>query len=410
MEMKKKEIVILGGGFAGSHTYSSLPSWVKKQHNVRIIDEHDHFLFTPLLPEVAGSVLDVDNVSIQIKDIVKDPSEFIQSRVISVDIQKKEVSLADDTILSYDYLVSAIGARTFFYGTPGADTYALVLKTAKDALAIKQRCLDLFEKASLVEDAVERKKILSFIVIGGGPTGIELVSEIGELMHKVLVGKYTNITKEDVSITVINGGDRVLQMFSPSLSQYAENSLSANNIVIKPGLRVTEIKKESILTNTGEEIFAQTIIWTAGVSAIDLPSTCNTFKKERARICIEKDLRLPDDSSTFILGDMALYPTDDGRGLPMTAQVARQQGKHTAKNLVALLHNKPTTEFIYKEKGILASLGSFDAIGEVFGLQLKGAFAWFMWRGVYLGLFNSWSKRLSLVATWTRSLFLGRKI
>jgi len=406
----KPHLVILGGGFAGIHTYTSLPQLVRKHCHVTLVDKNDHFLFTPLLAEVAGSSLPSSHVTLNLSDVVRAHDTFMQREVSSVNIQEKTITFKDDEILRYDYLVSALGAHTFFYGTPGADTHAHVFKTIDDAIAIKKRCIDLFEQASKIDDTEARKELLSFIIIGGGPTGIELVTEIADLMYETLLKKYHRIEKDDISIMIINGGERILSMFDEPLSKHAHASLLKDNISIYNGIRVVEIKDQSVITKDGDEIFGHTIVWTAGVSAIDLPSTCGTFNKERTRICVNKDLRIPEDDSVFILGDMALYPTKDGRGLPMTAQVARQQGQHTARNLKALIAGKETTDFIYKEKGLLASLGSFDAIGQVFGIRLKGVVAWFLWRGVYLGLFNSWKKRFSILGTWFKNIFTGRKI
>ncbi|MCI5051330.1 MAG: NAD(P)/FAD-dependent oxidoreductase [Candidatus Pacebacteria bacterium] len=408
--MNKQHLVILGGGFAGLHTYTSLPQSVKKQSTITIIDKNNHFLFTPLLPEVAGSSLHPHNIALPIKDVLGKEAKFIQDSVESVNVREKTVRLSDGQNLKYDMLVSALGANTFFYGTPGAEEHALTFKSLEDAKALRNRCIDIFQEASELESQEERQKLLSFIIIGAGPTGVEVVTEIAELIFGTLSSKYKNISLEDISITLINSGDRVLQMFDEKLSHYAQKSLSKEHIQLLNNIRVTEIKKDSVMTNDGNEIFANTILWTAGVSAIDLNCACGTFKKERGRIHVQKDLSLEDYEHTFILGDMALYPTEDGRGLPMTAQVARQQGIHTAKNIARILKGQSTEVFVYKEKGLLASLGSFNAIGQIKGIHFKGASAWIMWRAVYLMLFNSWKKRFEIMGIWFKNLFSKRDI
>lgn len=406
----RPHIVILGGGFGGINTYLSLPSSVKKKCKITIIDKQNHFLFTPLLPEVAGSSLKSHNIALPIKDALGASSNFIQDEVISVDLKKKTILLSEEGAIEYDYMVSALGANTFFFGTPGADKYARVFKSLQDAIDLKNRCIDLFQRASELSDKKEQKKLLTFMVIGGGPTGVEVATEIAELIHETLFKKYKNIDRKDISIMLVNGGDRVLQMFDTKLSDYAEKSLKKEHVTVLKNTRVTEIKEFSAITKDGTEIPAHTILWTAGVSAIDLNCTCGTFEKERGRIRVHKDLRVVGDDDTFVLGDMALYPTEDNRGLPMTAQVARQQGQLVAKNISALLRGQSTNEFIYKEKGLLASLGSFNAIGQAGGMKFTGAFAWFMWRGVYLVLFNSWKKRFEIVGTWFKNFFVGKDI
>lgn len=408
--MNKKHIVILGGGFGGISTYFSLPSSIKKDCDITIIDKRNHFLFTPLLPEVAGSSLKNHNIALPIKDVLKKTSQFIQDEIISVDLKDKTILLSSDQTIHYDIMISALGANTFFFGTPGADKYARVFKTLQDAVDLRNRCIDLFQEASELDSKTKRRELLTFMIIGGGPTGVEVTTEITELIYGTLLDKYNNINKSDISITIVNGGKRVLQMFDSQLSEYAETSLKRENVTVRNNVRIIEIKESSAITKEGEEIFANTILWTAGVSAIDLTCTCGTFEKERGRIRVSKDMRVLNDEHAFVLGDMALYPTEDGRGLPMTAQIARQQGQLVAKNITALIQGKQTKEFIYKEKGLLASLGSFNAIGQVGGMKFTGAFAWFMWRGVYLVLFNSWKKRFEIMNVWFKNLFTKRDI
>lgn len=403
-------LVILGAGFGGTHTYTSLPTWLKNKIKITVIDKNNHFLFTPLLPELAGSSLKASDISIELSDIFDSSVDIIQDKVDSINVQDKTVTLENSDTISYDYLVSSIGANTFFFGTPGADEYAHVFKSRKDAEKLKHHCIELFEQANVLKDHTEQKKILSFMIIGGGPTGIELVTELNELIHSVLLPKYPAVDKKNISITVVNGGNQILGMFDASLSDHAQKSLQKEGIILRNGVRITEIKQSSALTNDGEELFAHTIIWTAGVSAIDLNCSCGTFKKERGRVYVESDLSVLDADETFVIGDMALFPTTDGRGLPMTAQVARQQGIHVAKNIASLIKGNNTREFIYQEKGILASLGSYNAIGQVFGVKIKGLVAWILWRGVYLALFNSWKKRFTIIRQWFNNLVFGRKL
>jgi NADH dehydrogenase len=408
--MNKKHIVILGGGFGGITAYKSLPSSIKKSCKVTIIDKRNHFLFTPLLAELAGSSLKSHHVALPIKEVLEPSAEFIQDEVVSIDVQNSTVTLKEHDQIQYDFLVSSLGANTSFYGTLGAQKYARVFKSLQDAIDLKNRCIDIFQQASKIEDKKKQRELLTFMVIGGGPTGIEVVAEMAELIFGSLLKQYDNINKEDVSIIVVNGGDTILQMFDKKLSHYAEKSLIKENITVKNNIHIVELRESSAITKDGEEIFAHTILWTAGVSAIDLNCSCGTFKKERGRIHISKDMRAIGSDNVFVIGDMALFPTEDGRGLPLTAQVARQQGQLVAKNITALIKGNTTKEFMYKEKGLLASLGSFNAIGQISGFRFKGLFAWIMWRGVYLVLFDSWNKRFSIMGAWFKNFFTKREI
>ncbi|MAQ77310.1 hypothetical protein CL684_02180 [Candidatus Campbellbacteria bacterium] len=404
---KSKHIVILGAGFGGYEAYKALPQWIHKEHTVTVIDKKNHFLFTPLLPEVAGSSLDQHSIVAPLRDILHKDTRFINKKVVKVNTDTQIVSLEGEDI-EYDYLISALGAETFFYGTPGAEEHCLVLKHLEDAVAIRNICIDVFEQASQIESKEERAQLLSFMVVGAGPTGAELAGEMGELLFNTLLKQHPRITRDEVSLHIVNGGPRILQMFDESLSAYAQKSLEQNHIRISNNVRINEVQEGKAITAEGEALTAYTIIWTAGVSAIDLTCECGSFEKERGRIFTKRTLQAKNNDNVFVVGDMALFPTEDGRGLPMTAQVAHQQGECAGNNLVALMRGKELKEFTYKEKGLLASLGSFDAIGQVNGFKVKGVFAWLVWRSVYWILFGFWRKRIAILGEWIRNLFVPR--
>lgn len=302
-------------------------------------------------------------------------------------------------------MISGLGAKTHFFGTPGAEEYAYILKTLKDATVIRNRIIDLFERASATESEIEKKKLLTFMVIGAGPTGVELVTEVADLIYGTLIKQHNNISIDDVSITVVNGGDQILGMFHEKMRQYAESVLVRNHIQVKNGVRVEEIKKGSAITADGQELYANTIIWTAGVTANSLPCECGAFDVERGRIKVNEYLQALGTENVFVLGDMALYPTDDGRGLPMTAQIAKQQGELTGKNIARLIKKQELKKFVYREKGLLTSLGSGNAIAQVGPVRLHGVVAWLFWRFVYLYTFKSGKKRFKIMMDWFVGLF-----
>ncbi|MCA9351976.1 NAD(P)/FAD-dependent oxidoreductase [Patescibacteria group bacterium] len=400
-------IVILGAGFGGVYTYTSLPRWVKKQYRITVIDRRNHFLFTPLLPEVAGASLDQHSIVEPIRDIINRDVTFIQSTVISVDTNTNTIVLPD-TIITYDILVAGLGSKTHFFGTPGAEEHAYILKTLDDAVHLRNRFIDTFETASQTTDPVERKKLLSFVIVGAGPTGVELAGEVSELLFDTFVHQFGSLDIDDVTLTLVNSGDDVLSMFDLPLRQYATRALTRGRVVLRNNVRVTEVTPFGVVTDTGEEISAQTVVWTAGVTANSLTCSCGTFTVDRGRILTDRYLRAESIENVFVIGDMALFPTEDNRGLPMTAQVAKQQGQTTGKNISRLLKGQPLYPFVYHEKGLLASLGSFDAVAQMKGFRFKGVFAWFMWRTIYLFNFASWKKRFKIMADWTVNLFARR--
>ncbi|MFT7328085.1 MAG: NADH dehydrogenase [Crocinitomicaceae bacterium] len=404
---KKPHLVILGGGFGGVHTYKALSSQIKRNYDITIVDRRNHFLFTPLLPEVAGASLDVHSIVEPIRDIIDIRHNFIQSTIISVDTQSQIVSLPDGH-LDYDLLVSALGSSTYFYGTPGAEEYAYVLKELDDAAAIRNRFIDCFEAASKISYGDERSNLLTFIVVGAGPTGVELTGEAADLLFKTFTKQYGTIDRSEIKLVLVNSGAEVLGMFDESLRIYAEKSLHEDHVQIFNGVRIAEVTPEGVITSDGKKMHAGTVIWTAGVSANALTCTSDSFQVERGRIKVDKYMRALNSENVFIIGDMSLCETNDGRGLPMTAQVAKQQGITTAHNIKRIVNNKPLKEFKYHEKGLLASIGNYNAIAEIKGLKFKGLFAWFMWRAIYLFNFASGKKRMRILFEWTVNIFNRR--
>ena len=405
--MDKKDIVILGAGFGGIYTYKSLPDWVKKQCRITLIDRRNHFLFTPLLPEVAGASLDQHSIVEPIRDIVNRKVNVIQSTVVSVNAENNIVVLPNREI-HYDVLVAGLGSTTHFFGTPGAEQYAHVLKDLDDAVQLRDKFIDTFEAASQLTDPQERAALLSFMIVGAGPTGVELAGETSDLLFDTFIKQFGNINVNEISLTLINSGDEVLQMFDKKLRTYAAQALKDINVTIKNNVRVAEVTETGVVTADGEFIPAHTVIWTAGVTANSLTCSCGSFNVEHGRIMTDEYLRAQNTKNVFVIGDMAMFPTTDGRGLPMTAQIAKQQGVVTGNNIARFLKKEPLEKFVYKEKGLLASLGSFDAIAQVKGFKFKGFIAWFMWRTIYLFNFASWKKRLMIMFIWTINLFSRR--
>jgi NADH dehydrogenase len=405
--LKKSHLVILGAGFGGIYTYTSLSASIREKYHITIIDKHNHFLFTPLLPEVAGANLDQHSVVESIRDIISKDTKFIQSTVVSVDTEKQVVELADKNI-SYDVLVSALGSTTHFFGTPGAETNAFTLKDLDDAVQLRNRFIDVFEDASRDSDITSRRKKLTFMIVGAGATGVELAGEVADLFFKTFLSQFSELSTEDIQLILVNGGDSILGIFNEKLRAYAVASLEEDNVIIKNNIRVAEVTESGVITAEGETIDAHTVIWAAGVTANSLTCSCGAFIVERGRIKVDKYLIAENTSNVFIVGDMGLFPTADGRGLPMTAQIAKQQGITTAKNIERLLVHKTMKEFVYKEKGLLASLGSFNAVAQIKGISLTGVVAWFLWRTVYLFNFASHKKRLTIMFEWTINLFTRR--
>ena len=402
----KKNLVIVGAGFAGINTYQSLPRSVKRACNITIIDKHNYFLFTPLMHEVAACALDSHNVVEPFENIVGSEVTLLQDEVTAFDHSAHVVRLKNNEDVSYDILVLALGSQTNFFNTQGAQEKSFILKDLHDTQVLRDHFINRFHEASLMESAEERKKHLHTVIVGGGPTGVELAGEASELFFHTFRKQYEGAfnTNEDARITLVNASSSLLQPFSPGSQYYAQRTLKDKGVEVMNNVRVTEINEEGIVTADGEIISTSTIVWAAGVMPqnIDCPPA---VEKESNRIKVTKTLQLEDHDHVFVLGDMALAETEDGRGYPMLAQVAKQQGIQTAQNIKRLLNGEELKEFNFFEKGKLVSLGQWHAIAEIGSFHIHGPLAWLMWRAIYLVTFNSWNKRFKISMNWISNIF-----
>ena len=408
--MKKKNIVILGAGFGGMYAYKTLSKKIFESDQITLVDKSNHFLFTPLLHEVATGSLGVNQVVEPIRSLICPKTHFLHSEIVSIDVKQKIVKTKKKNI-PYDVLISSLGSRSHYYGVPGSAEYCYTLKSLKDAIRLKNQFIDKFEEASREEDMSRRKKILSFAIVGAGPTGVELAGEAVDLFFKTFEKYYNNFyCFKDVSLILINSNDRVLGMFNEKLGRYASTTLTKNNVIIRNNVKASEIKPQSLVTSEGEEIHAETIIWTAGVAAQPLVLEQGSFHLQKGRILVNEFMKAKGLEDFYVIGDMSFVETESGLSYPMTAQVAKQQGVLVGKNINRELHRKKTKPFKYKERGLLASLGNYDAVAYVEGISFHGFFAWFMWRTVYLMNFISWRKKFKIMLDWTVNLFTERDI
>ena len=432
--MLKPHIVILGAGFGGTYLAKKLLPHVKKGRiDVTIVNRTNYFLFTPLLHEVATGSLSPTSVAEPLREIFHGTGVRIaQGTVESIDRTGKVVKLSGhsrECIIPYDYLVIATGAETNYYGIPGAEKFAYPLKDLRDAARIRSRVIDAFEQAMLTADATERAALLSFVVVGGGATGVETAAELADLIQG-MVRRYYSHTKdcdpadsrhykpEEPRVVLIHTGPQVLQMFKPSLRAAAEKRLRESGVMLQLESTVTEVTNVGIKLSSGMMIPSHTIIWAAGVKAIiphfdgDQPALIG------GRLAVDEYFRVNGDKHIFALGDAAGYvdreilaadPTKTVT-LPMLAQVASAESAAVARNLVASIREIQLSPFRYRSKGAMVSVGQWFALGEIFSLNIAGRLTWWMWRTAYLFKFASWKKRLRIAFEWTLELFYPRDI
>ncbi|MEY2664315.1 MAG: hypothetical protein RIT04_123 [Candidatus Parcubacteria bacterium] len=422
---KVPHIVIVGGGFGGIYTARALEPLVKKGlADVTIINRTNYFLFTPLLHEVATGALSSHSVIEPVREILRDSNvHFIQGEVKGIDIEKKLVKLASGATggktpgsaigpLAYDYLVIGSGATTNFYNIPGAEKYAFTLKSLEDATSIRNAIIKACEHAAHVTDVEERRRLLSVVIVGGGATGVELAAELIEFMRTTLCSYYHHACFDagDMRVTLIANSSELLSQFPKKIRDIALTELKKKGIEIMLNTSVTEVHPHEIKINNTDSIATNTVVWVAGVTATqwDVNKADHTpaFEKERGnRIKTDELLRIVGHPELFALGDVS------GTN-PMLAQVAEQQARVVARNIAALVQNKPhrMRPYSYKEKALLVSIGQWHAAGYIYGRVFHGPLMWFFWRSIYLFKFNSWRKRFRIATEWTIDLLYPRDI
>ncbi len=407
MNSKKPHIVILGAGFGGLYTFLHLRKHVSaRRADITIINKTNHFLFTPLLHEVATGGLAHHQVVESIRQITyKKGANVLVAEVKNINTAHKIVETETSSV-PYDYLVIATGAVTDFYSIPGASEKTLTLKTLRDAIVIRNRIIDAFETAVHIRDVEERKKFLTFVLVGGGATGVELGAEISEFFHnafkKFFCGK---IAPEDVSIHIV-AGEKLLHVFNQKMQERAGKILERVGVQIHSGVRVTAVNDNEVILSDGSKINSKLVIWTAGIKpnvpSIDIPIS-NT--KSRGRIVVDKTLEVIGADHIYALGDVATFADEF---LPTHAQLAVQEAPVVAKNIFCEMKNFPLQKFEYRSMGDLVSLGRWQALGNIGGILWTGPLAWFLWRTIYLFKFASWSKRIKIAVDWTLDIFYPR--
>lgn len=409
----KIKILIVGNGFGGVYTLKHLHKLFhnSKKIELSLIGDKNYFLFTPLLHEVATGGINPENIIEPVRNIIGCClKNFYLGKAEFVNLKEKTVTVGENKI-SYDYIVLSPGSETNFYNTPGAEEYSLTLKSVEDAIKIKNRSIEMMEKASHTKDTLERKKRLNFIIVGGGPTGIELAGELQEFIRENLPNQYGKELIKDTSITVINRSDEIISQFHPKLRKKSLKFLRKKGITILLNTAVKEVSSSYVLLDNNAKIEGDNIIWVAGTKPKNINFDEILEKTPDDRILINKSLQIKNHPEVFVLGDVATFIDDKyPRGLPALAQVAEKQAKNIAQNIYALINNKKTQEFKYHHSGDLLSLGRFMAIGEISNFTFSGTFTWWIWRTVYLSKLLSWRKKLEVALDWTINLFLSRDI
>ena len=374
--------------------------------NVVLLDRTNHHVFQPLLYQVATAGLEPEEIARPARAILRRQKnfDFRMLEVTRVDLAARRLETSAGPV-PYDYLVLSPGGETNFFGLDAMQRHGLGLKDIADAVAIRNHVLTCFEQGMLEPDAERRRELLTFIVVGGGPTGVEMVGALSELIRLVLVKDYPRLNIKDVRILLLEATDALLAaMRDPRLREAAAKTLWRKWIDVRFNAQVADYDGRQIRLKSGEVIPGATVIWAAGVRASPLNATLGVPLGRQGRIPVEPTLQLKDHPEVFIIGDAA-YREQDGAALPMVAPVAIQMGRYVARTIARQLHGKALTPFRYRDQGTLATIGRNAAVADVYGVKASGFVAWVMWLGIHIVQLIGFRNKLFVLINWAWDYF-----
>jgi len=405
----RPRVVIAGAGFGGLTCARAL------RHvpvDVLLIDRNNYHLFTPLLYQVASALLDPGEVARPVRALIRPlaNAEFRQAQVTGADLDRRILN-TDRGPIPYDYLVLATGSQSDHFGNASLAQHAFGLKDLDEGLALRNRILSQFEASRWVTDAEKRRTMLTFAVVGAGPTGVEMAGALSELIRLVLRKDYRDLDLSEVRVLLLEAAASPLGTFVPDLRQAARRSLEKKHVELMLGAKVESVTDDSIRLAGGEGIAAGTIVWTAGVRASEVGAAIGAPLGRQARVRVEPTLQLAGHPVVFVIGDLAGAVDRGGVQLPMLIPVAMQEGKHVAATIAELVRNGGAKAFRYKDPGIMATIGRNSAVAELGAVHLSGFLGWLMWLAVHLVNVISFRSRILVLVNWAWDyLFYDRPI
>lgn len=395
----RHHVVVVGAGFGGLETVHHLAGAPVR---ITIIDRRNHHLFQPLLYQVATASLATSEIAWPIRHLLRKRPEVttLLASVEGIDKEKRRVVLDDGSTITYDTLVLATGARHAYFGHDDWEQFAPGLKTLEDATTIRRRILVAFEKAERETDPQRRSALLTFVIIGAGPTGVEMAGTIAELARVTLPRDFRHIDTRQARVVLIEAGPRVLAGFTEDLSAYAQRSLESLGVEVELGHPVSACTADGVVYGT-KQLAASTIIWAAGVQASSAGEWLHAPVDRAGRVIVEPDLAAPEHPEIFVIGDTAAVMAPDGSPVPGIAPAAKQQGKHVAATIKARLRGEITqAPFRYKHAGSLATIGKRLAVIDFGRIKLRGTLAWWMWGLAHIYFLIGVRNRLSVAINW----------
>ena len=414
------KIVILGAGFAGAQCARELARKLPSHQDgcITLVDRHNYLLFTPMLTEVAGGQVDTRHIVAAIRRM-SSRITFVEGRVDDVDLQQRQITLTvgeatagipeERRILEADQLVIALGSVTNFHAIDGLQAHALTMKSLGDAASIRNRALALLERASAEPDREQQRALLTFVVGGGGFSGVETMAAINDLVRES-AKYYPQIHAADIRMILAHGQARLLPELSGPLAEYARRKLQQRGVEVLLNTRITAAGAGYVELEGGQHITTSMLIWTAGVAPNPFIEKLGCRRGKHGGILVDACCAVPGFSGVWAIGDCAEIPQRGGTTYAPTAQNATREGKRVARNILAALRSRPLRPFIYRPIGELAIVGRRTGVARLFGLRFSGFVAWWMWRTVYLFKLPTFGKRIRVAADWTLDLLFDREI
>jgi len=391
-------IIIVGAGFAGLQTAKRLTT---SSFDITIIDKNNYHLFQPLLYQVATAGLSPADIAVPIRNIFRSQQNLkvILDELIGITPELNQITTKNNTYF-YDFLVIATGSEPSYFGQDQWKNFSSSLKSIEDATFLRGKILKAFEKAERTKNKEGLEKLMKFVLIGGGPTGVEMAGAIAELSKKVLTKEFTTIDTKAAKIILLEAGPNILSTASHSLSIYAKKTLEKLGVEVKCNTAVQNISEGLVKTNA-ETIEAETIIWCAGVKASPVKSWINVKTDEKDRVLVNEDLSISAYSNIFVIGDASHVKNKNSKPLPGLAPVAKQEGNFVAEVIKKNIHNgRPSKKFYYKNRGYLATIGRSDAIVDFGWFTLKGRIGWIFWSIIHIYFLIGFRNRLIVFINW----------
>jgi len=402
-----KNIVVIGGGFGG---LSFLKAARKSKNNFTLIDQTNHHLFQPLLYQVATAVLSPSDITVPIRNLFKNDKNVnvVLDEVININQHNNSLELLSGNIINYDELLISVGSTYSYFGNDDWSIHSNGLKNLNDALDIRDNILKAFENAESEKDNDKKLSYLNFVIIGGGPTGVELAGSIAELAYKNIKNEYRNFKIEDINVYLIEAGSAILPDYSKILSSKASKYLEKLGVNLKLNEKVLNIENNKVTTEK-ESYPTNNIIWAAGNKANSLIEKLDTEVDKFGRVIVDSDFSIKNSDSIYVIGDAANYKNNNGDPLPGIAPVAIQQGKYMAKILTSDKPLRNNKIFRYRDKGMMATVGGFKAIGVIGKFQISGLLAWLFWSLIHLVYLIGYKSKFIVLIEWIFAYFLNKR-